>query len=87
MENAVVVKTTSSINFPINLSHRNCLLMDDDNDLHLEDCRFVCRLYKNHHIASTVVIWLGNLLILSAISIRSSDMFIRISFCSRVSRK
>jgi hypothetical protein len=49
------------------------------------DCHFVSESYKKHHLLSPVIMILGNFESLSATSIRSPELLIRISFCTGVS--
>jgi len=44
------------------------------------DCRFVYESYKKHHLSSPVIMILGNLESLSATSMKSPELLIRVLF-------
>ena len=61
------------------------VLLCDDDDFHSGDCWFVCGSYKKHHVSSSVIMLLWILLSLSAVSLRSSEILIHVSFYLGVS--
>ena len=77
MDDALAVKKTSSITFPLSLLTWNFLLWDGGgDDFQSEDCHFVCASYRKHHVLSPVIMLLTNFLSLSAILMRSPKMLV-----------
>lgn len=82
MDNALTVQTCLQHKFPLPLSTQNLLLQGGGDDyFHSEDCCFVCGSYTKHRVASPVIMLLRNLS-LSAISMRSLEMFMFLCVCA-----
>ena len=79
MESAPAVKNNFQHNLSFSPITSKVLLWDD------YDFNFVCGSCKKHHVSSPVIMLLRTLLSLSAVSMRPSEMLIRVSFYLAIS--
>ena len=79
MDDALAVRKTSSITFPLSLLTQNFLHRGGgSDDFHSEDCHFVCASYRKHHVLSPEIM----LFFVFISHIDEVTKNSRVSFCS-----